>query len=311
MGLLDRHYARDSDEPAGLGAARRLPFNVWLIIANVAVFAFQVFSPQVTRALGGGPAVRMDLITYWGHFSTARILHGLEVWRVVTFQFLHASPLHLFFNMFGLWVFGGMVERHLGFKKYAAFYLVCGIAGALMYLFLNLTGFIFAKMGWPRVPGLLFEDTWVPLVGASAGCFGVIMASAFIAPNAVVQLIFPPIPLRLKLLAYGYVGIAVFNLFTGSQNAGGEAAHLGGALAGYFFIRNSHLLLDFFDILGDSRPPGGAPRSPKLGVLFSRARGPDQGEIDRILAKVHSQGLQSLSEKERQTLRAATESQRR
>jgi membrane associated rhomboid family serine protease len=311
MGLLDREYAREADDPRGLAAARFLPFNTWLIIANVAVFVIQVFLPQTTRMLEARVPATMDFVTYWGHFSTARILQGLEVWRVITFQFLHASPLHLFFNMFGLWVFGGMVERHLGFKKYAAFYLVCGIAGALMYLVLNLGGYMFARMGWPQVPGLLFEGTWVPLVGASAGCFGVIMASAFIAPNAVVQLLFPPIPLRIKLLAYGYVAIAVFNLFSGSQNAGGEAAHLGGAMAGYFFIRNSHLLLDFFDVLGDSRPVGRSARSGNLGALFSRARGPDQAEIDRILAKVHTDGLHSLNDKERNALRAATESQRR
>lgn len=233
-----------------------------------------------------------------GLFSTYLGFERLEVWRLITFQFLHASFMHIFFNMFGLWVFGGMVEQYLGRKRYASFYLVCGIFGGLAYLLLSL---LESVLHIP-LPGD-FESKYTPLVGASAGVFGVIMASAYIAPNAIVQLLFPPIPLRLKWFAYGYVAVAAFVVITGGQNAGGQAAHLGGAIAGFFFIRNAHLLRDFFDVFSDSRKPraGRRARSPAPGT---------SDEVDRVLAKVGTQGLASLSEAEKRILRRASEDER-
>ena len=86
-----------------------------------------------------------------------------------------------------------------------------------------------------RIPGLLFTDPKTPLIGASAGVLGVIMACAYIAPNMQVQLVFPPINVRIRILAYFYVGVAFASLFFGGQNAGGEAAHLGGGGGGGVF----------------------------------------------------------------------------
>src|SRR5262249_21154560 len=146
----------------------------------------------------------------YGHFSTALGFFGLQLWRFITFQFLHASLMHVLMNMFGLWVFGGMVEEYLGSKRYFAFYLTCGIFGGVSYLALNFLGNLFPPV---HLPFLLPDSIYTPLVGASAGVFGVIMACAFIAPNAMVVLFFPPVPLRLKWLAYGYVALAAWNLF--------------------------------------------------------------------------------------------------
>ncbi|MBX3378897.1 MAG: rhomboid family intramembrane serine protease [Phycisphaeraceae bacterium] len=243
----------------------------------------------------------------WGHFSTATILAG-QVWRFVTFQFLHANVMHLFFNMLGLYVFGPTVERYLGGQRYLAFYLVTGIFGGFLFLLLNLLGFIAYSMGISAVPGLLFHMTTTPLIGASAGVFGVIMACAKIEPDTVVQLIFPPIALKMRTFAYGFVALATINLLMGAKNAGGEAAHLGGAIAGYFFIRNSHLLRDFFDVFSDSRKPAKAGTARGGGGWgWLRGNGDSVEEVDRILAKVRTQGVASLNEKERRILARDTE----
>ena len=103
--------------------------------------------------------------------------------------------------------------------------------------------------------------------------------------------------MKLKFMAYGYVGLALFNLLTSGHNAGGDAAHIGGAIAGAFFVRNHHLLGDFFDVLSDSRKK--APSSRGGGHRFTSA---NEDEIDRILAKVGTQGLNSLTEREKRTL---------
>jgi membrane associated rhomboid family serine protease len=255
-----------------------------------------VFDRRSGEPVGSQKYAVMPVLYAWGHFSTALGFFKLHLWRFITFQFLHANLMHLAFNMFGLWVFGGMVEQYLGARRYAAFYLTCGIFGALMYLALNFLGNLFPG----TLTVLLNDSIYTPLVGASAGVFGVILACAYIAPNAMVVLLIPPVPLKLKWLAYAYVGFAVVNLIAQGHNAGGDAAHLGGAMAGAFFIRNAHLLRDFFDVLGRSK---GEP-------VLEGARVADDAEVDRILRKVAGGGLTSLTDGEKRTLRRATERRR-
>lgn len=342
MGIYDREYVRVGPHSrSGLGNLRFISINTWIILINVAVFllnaavltrpAIPVYmhdvmysgvqgsgqvvpDPLVTRGEVGFQQLRdaqtgvpvgqreyrmMPPLEAFGHFSTTKVIFGLEVWRFITFQFLHASLSHIFFNMFGLWIFGGMVEQYLGSKRYLAFYLMCGLCGGLAYLILNVLGAGFGL----SLPGVLGGSPSTPLVGASAGVFGVIVASAYIAPEAIVQLLFPPIPLKLKYLAYAYVGIAVLNLLRSGPNAGGDAAHLGGAIAGYFFIRNAHLLHDFFEVLG----PRKSGRGGRGGRPEAAAR---DHEVDRILAKVSAEGIHSLTDREKRVLRQASEGQR-
>ena len=98
------------------------------------------------------------------------------MWRLIGFQFLHADMLHLMFNMIALYFFGPLIEGVLGGKRYLAFYLLCGIAGGLMYLLLNLAGYVWVdSLGFVEVPGLLFNAAGTPLIGASAGVFGVLV----------------------------------------------------------------------------------------------------------------------------------------
>jgi len=264
-----------------------------------------LIDPASRREVGQANYIVQAPLEGWGHFSTATILAG-QVWRFITFQFLHANVMHLFFNMLGLYVFGPTVERYLGGQRYLAFYLVTGIFGGLMYLLLNLLGVITNSMGFSAIPGLLFHMTTTPLVGASAGVFGVIMACAKVEPETVVQLIFPPIALKMRTFAYGFVALSMVQLLMGAKNAGGEAAHLGGAVAGYFFIRNSHLLRDFFDVFSDSRKPS-KPGKPGGSWGWLRGGGDTGAEVERILAKVRSDGVASLTEKERRVLARDTE----
>ena len=306
MGIHDRDYNRTGHgmgsppRSGGQGMLLRSPswsFNTKIIVVNIAIhlLAITIFASKTGNPLDGA-FYKVGSLTVEDGFQR------LEVWRLVTFQFLHspASIWHLGMNMFGLWIFGPMVEQYLGGKKYLAFYLVCGLAGGMLFVILNLLG--------AYTPINILSDGFkTPLVGASAGVFGIIVACAHIAPNQTVQLLFPPIPMKLKIFAYGYVALSLVQLLGGSNNAGGEAAHMGGAIAGFYFIRNSHHLLDFFDIFGDSRSkskksnPFKAPK-PKRGV-------PTAEEIDRILAKVNSSGIHSLTDKEKQTLNKASKDQ--
>lgn len=313
MGIHDRDYINSS---RGMGSSNtrgnsthhfaRAPgwtVTTWLIVINVAihVLAITIFASPTGIPLDG-------LLYKIGALSVFDAFQRLEVWRLITFQFLHdpTSLMHVLFNMFGMWVFGPMVEQFLGRRKYLAFYLVCGLSGGLLFTILTLIG-------------VLDNGTHAQLIGASAGVFGVIVACAYVSPDSVIQLLFPPIPLKMRTFAYGYVTIALVSLLMGSRNAGGEAAHIGGAIAGYFFIRHSHFLSDFFDVFGDSRKSNGKRGSSKSkdnSKLSSRlkgapyrpanATGPSESEIDRILKKVSQKGLASLNDKEKKALAEAS-----
>ena len=137
MGIYDRDYARDrrpgpgGGPPQGrlVGVLGMWSVNTWIILINIAVYLIDQFTPIVqvvvatTKRPDGtvaGVTAPMHLLTAYGHFSTATGFMQLEVWRLVTFQFLHANFTHIFFNMFGLFIFGGIVEEYLGSKRYAA-----------------------------------------------------------------------------------------------------------------------------------------------------------------------------------------------
>ena len=238
MGIHDRHYSM----PRSGGRIGQYPYNrkpisvtTWLILICFAVYMLDPFFNYFLKD--------------WLHLSTTHSILGLQYWRFIGFQFLHANFQHLLFNMIGLYFFGPLVEQYLGGKRFLAFYLLCGIFGSVLYLLLNLGGLIFGD----SIPGLLFNDPSTPLVGASAGVFGILLAGAYLSPNIKV-LVFFIIPMRLSTMAYGLVGLALFTVFFGKSNAGGEAAHLGGAAAGWYFIRNPHHLNGFFDFLGKADP---------------------------------------------------------
>lgn len=263
-------------------------------------FGHPIIDRQTREIIGHERLTYRPIVEGYGHFSTGKALE-LQVWRFLTFQFLHASLTHLVFNMLGLWFVGSLVEQYLGSRRYLAFYLLCGIAGAVVYLILNAIGYgvqIGAPSLMPRSFGLLFNDTYTPLVGASAGVFGVLMGAAFIAPSEIVYVL-NIFPMKMRTAVYSFLGLATLNLVFGGSNAGGDAAHVGGAIAGYVFIRRTHLLRDFFQLVG------GPPRKAGGGRRSSRARA-DESRVDAILDKVRAEGLASLSEGEKAELRRAS-----
>jgi len=228
MGLADRDYYRNEPRGNSFGSMSAWSVTTWLIAINVAVYVINV--------LGNGWLYEL------GYFSADTAVYQLEVWRFLTFQFLHASITHIFFNMLALYYFGPMVEQYLGQRKYIVFYLLCGVAGAVSYLLL-------------MYANLLQDGSGARLIGASAGILGVLIAAATrVAPDATVMLIFPPIPMKLKTMAWVLIGIAAYTIFSKGNNAGGEAAHLGGAALGYLLIQRPELLN------GLIKSPGGRPR---------------------------------------------------
>jgi membrane associated rhomboid family serine protease len=246
MGIYDRDYYREPPRRQSLSFSM-LSVTTWLIIINIAVFIIDSILQQhrISEVLRQYPPpfrynsnLRRELLLRisgpleeWGHFSMTAAVNQLQIWRFVTFQFLHANLGHIFSNMLSLFIFGPIVEHYFGSRRYLIFYLLCGIAGAGSYLLLL------------SVHILIGANT--PLVGASAGIFGVLVAGAVLAPNATIFLLFPPIPLKLKYLALILVGWATYVALQNGPNAGGQAAHLGGAALGFLLIRYPQILAPF------------------------------------------------------------------
>ncbi|MFA6043506.1 MAG: rhomboid family intramembrane serine protease, partial [Phycisphaerales bacterium] len=167
MGIYDRDYVFRKTPTRRLNMQS---FNTILIVANLAIYVIGFLSPRIR-----------EIMLEYGYFSTYRVTPhgGLQFWRFLTFQFLHANFMHVGFNMLGLLVFGPLVEQHLGSRRYLALYLTCGICGGLSYLLLNALGTAAAQMHLMHIPVLLYNPAGatgmsdVPLIGASAGVFGV------------------------------------------------------------------------------------------------------------------------------------------
>jgi membrane associated rhomboid family serine protease len=213
---------------------RMWSITTWLIVINIAVYVVNsLVTVQATVVDPFGNvvgAMAIHPIERLGEFSVATAIFHLQLWRLVTFQFLHVGVEHILFNMIALYFFGPMIESYLGASRYLAFYLLCGVAGPIMYVAL-----------WAS--GLLIHSPAAALVGASAGIFGVLIAGAMVAPDSTV-LIYGVLPMRLRTMAWVLLAIAAYAVFSGGPgaNAGGQAAHLGGAAAGYLLIRNQRWL---------------------------------------------------------------------
>jgi len=297
MGLADRQYnqmpqGRMPRQPSRLDGS---PVVKWLLISNIAIFILDVLLGQ--------------RLTEWGHFSVALAFEHGQVWRFLTFQFLHANLGHIAFNMFALYMFGAFVEQWWGSRKFLVYYLLCGAAGALFYALLYQMG-VFGKGLIPIGGGFVMDSSYIPLVGASAGIFGCLVAVAVIAPNLQIRLLFPPIPMKMKTFALGVLGIAVLTILFDWNNAGGEAGHLGGALLGFVLMKNPWVL-GFVDRIG-SGPARGRKVYDATVVRETKIRPRttvnfDHSEVDRILDKVNREGIQSLTEAERDVLRRSSE----
>ena len=176
-------------------------------------------------------------------------LLGMHYWRseefnlvqVITYMFVHdtSSISHVFFNMFGVWMFGRVVESYWGPARFMTYYLLTGMGAALvqqlswMYEISNILSNIPAGI---EVPGYIFDQ--FVTIGASGALFGILLAFGMMFPNAPLFLMFIPVPIKAKYMIIGY---GLVELFSGVANFTGDSvahfAHLGGMLFGYILIK--------------------------------------------------------------------------
>ena len=270
----------------GLGGASVV---MWLLGINAIVFLLDGVLSSGVRSQSISPY-------YWGNFNLEQGLYGLQLWRWVTYQFLHHGFMHVLFNMVGLYFFGPMLEKWWGSRRFLVFYLLCGVCGAAVMTLLSF------------IPGLLMVGSGTMLVGASGSVFGILAGAAVLFPHMRVMLLFPPIPMTMRMMALLFMGLAFLSVMVGTPNAGGEAAHLGGALLGFILVKNARWL-DWADRFSPSAIQDGVNKGRFERKKKRKAAG--QQEVNRILDKVREKGIGSLTRKEKNILNAETERQNR
>ncbi len=218
-----------------------------LIIINVIVFilGLMVRQPSLLGLPIPGAQNEESFAMVLGCYSWFTCFMEGELWRLISYQFVHANVGHILFNMWALYFFGPAVEEVMGGKRFLSFYLVCGVAGALLSSLLAGLGLYSSLPDTPRViaevnqiaamtgyEGYVSPWQMLPLVGASAAIYGVMVATAFMYPHVQISLLFPPVTMKLRTFALGIIGIATATILFNWSNAGGEAGHLGGIIMG-------------------------------------------------------------------------------
>lgn len=193
-----------------------------LLIANVVVFLLQLLlHDQTSLALTQhfalwplGPDISGT--TPDGNVVTA----GFRIWQLVTYAFMHGNFMHILFNMFGLYMFGGTIERTFGARHFLIYYFVCAIVAAIAQLIV---------VHW-------FTHDFYPTIGASGALFGILLAFGMLYPHEKMMLIFLPVPLPAWLFVTGYAVVELVLGVTGTEAGIAHFAHLGGMLGGYVLI---------------------------------------------------------------------------
>ena len=160
-------------------------------------------------------------LEYWGGLNYF-MAPDFHIYQIVTYMFLHGSFAHLFFNMFALWMFGCVIERTWGAKRFIFYYIFCGIGAGLCQ---DLVQFIH----YGNVPVTSIT------IGASGAVYAILLAFGMTFPNEYIYLYFL-MPIKTKWFVTGMIVIELLQGIFYSYDGVAHFAHLGGMLIGFLLI---------------------------------------------------------------------------
>jgi membrane associated rhomboid family serine protease len=237
------------------------------------------------------PVVRALLIVTVGAFFVQQTVSGFgdalvfvpawaltRPWSIVTYMFLHGGLMHLLFNMLALFFFGPRVEERIGSRSFTTLYFLSGITGALASFFLA---------------------RGAPIIGASAGVFGVMMAFAHFWPDTPI-LVWGIIPVPARMLVIITTVIALFSGFTGASSGVAHFAHLGGYAGAFLYLLWLDRSRTRFKRQVHAPTPADTRRLAGYKAIDrSKIHEVNREEVDRILDKINAQGMDALTPQER------------
>ena len=291
-----------------------------LLIINILAFLAYV----VLRTRG------VDLNDIFGlHFLLASRFH---IYQLFTYMFMHGGWDHIFFNMFALWMFGCVMERVWGPKKFLFYYIFCGVGAGIIQEIAQYVELYSLLSGQPGVEfTTLFSSAWSDsalaeslnawtTVGASGAIYAILLAFGMTFPNERI-FIFPlPIPIKAKWFVMAYVAIELFSALGTSSDNVAHFAHLGGMLFGFLLIRywehhpedelygRSHgrQFFDKWRSSWESRKGksygGDEDVRHKTDWEYNADKKANEEKVDKILDKIRKNGYASLTEEEKRFL---------
>ena len=241
-----------------------------LVIINIVVFVLTALSGQrsiLFSSFGLGPS------HVWSNF---------KVWQLFTYLFVHGGFLHIFFNMFVLWMFGIDLEMQWGKNEFLLFYFTCGIGAGLMTVLFSVYSI-------------------VPIVGASGAIYGLLVAYGFTYPNRMVYL-YGLFPLKVKYMVLGLGVIAFFASLSANQSNVSHITHLSGMIIGvlyiYFIFNWKNIKMEYYRLRLKNLKQNTSAHNDEE-VLMKK-------KVDEILDKLNASGWDSLTEQEEKYLTRAS-----
>ena len=218
------YYGNDGGRRGGFLSSLP-PVTKNLIIINVIVFVASLLNQNFMIG------------TFALFYPTSVYFHW---WQVVTHMFMHGGFWHIFFNMYTLLIFGCVVERIIGSKKFLLFYFICGLGAVALHLgveYLQMQSYMQgAALGNATAIQNIAMIKNTPTVGASGAIYGVLMGYAMLFPESRMTLLFPPVTLSAKWMVAIFAAIELFTGVTGLSAGIAHFAHLGGMLIGWLMI---------------------------------------------------------------------------
>ena len=256
------YYQRQSFGFGGFGLTNGVKN---LLYANGIFFIIGLFSSNLDYLL------RENFALY-----PYEVIFQFKIWQLVTYMFLHGGFLHIFFNMFMLWMFGTEIERQWGTREFLKFYFICGIVAGITLIILSPNS---------------------ATIGASGAVYGVMVAYAVNYPNRPIYLYFL-FPIPAKYFVAFLVLISFFSTMNESSDNIAHAAHFGGAVMGYIYLKYRYYIYKIKNLFKQQKK--------KQKFKYSQADEEKaeyyRRKIDEILDKINRVGYLNLTDEEKELL---------
>jgi membrane associated rhomboid family serine protease len=258
-----------------------------LIYVNIAIFFIALLSNLFKTT-----AIELSFIDKWFALDSNFDKVIFKPWTIISYGFLHSGFIHLLFNMIALYFIGNLFIQYFTQKQLLNFYILGTLFGGLL--------FIVSQSYLP-----LFQDKNPSLVGASAGIYAILIGIATYMPNFEVNIRFIGF-VKLKYIAYIFIGISLAGMI--GANAGGNFAHLGGALFGFLYVNQASnkdiSIWDNFLALfkRKQKPLRTVYKSKTRNKSTDNNNDANQQKIDAILDKISKSGYNALSKVEKEFL---------
>ena len=300
--------------------------NMQPMTKNLLIVNFLTFVATWVLQLRG-----IDLTQLLGlHFFLASDFH---FYQFFTYMFLHGGFTHIFFNMFALWMFGAVIERVWGPRKFIFYYICCGVGAGVAqelvqyvnYSIEGLAAYQYVNAGGVQMTTDAYINLWTT-IGASGAVYAILLAFGMIFPNERLFIIPFPFPIKAKWLVTGYIVIELFSAMSGPGDGVAHMAHLGGMLFGFLLIRYWQKHPDSSQRFGRSRgqeffesmkrrydqrqrnqhntrmQAEEMQRRRETDQEYNARQRQNQEEVDAILDKIRKSGYDSLTKEEKKKL---------